>query len=87
MIVFATWMGIRYVCGGETTWVILLNGIVHVFMFIYYLLTALDGKLKKVLWMKRLITQIQLVSEQIFKKFLLISDVGFWKKIARIYSW
>lgn len=61
-MVMGLWVTMKYVCGGETTWIMFLNSLVHVFMFTYYLLTALDSNLKKVLWMKKFITQIQLVS-------------------------
>lgn len=61
-MVLASWIAVRYLCGGESVWVSALNGVVHVFMFMYYLLTAKDSSWKKVIWMKKMITQIQLVS-------------------------
>lgn len=61
-MVFITWVGIKYVAGGESTWIVLINCLVHVFMFTYYLLTAFDSRLKNLIRIKRTITEIQLVS-------------------------
>lgn len=39
-----------------------LNSFVHVVMYSYYLLTALNPKYKENVWWKKYITQLQIVS-------------------------
>ncbi|KAF0985695.1 hypothetical protein HZS_1155, partial [Henneguya salminicola] len=46
---------------------VILNSIVHVFMYSYYLLSGLGPSIQKYLWWKKYITQMQLVFSFLFK--------------------
>ncbi|XP_050336229.1 elongation of very long chain fatty acids protein F-like [Bactrocera neohumeralis] len=47
--------------GGQGSTIGMLNALVHVVMYVYYLLSSIDTELKKSLWWKKYITQLQLV--------------------------
>ncbi len=55
------WIGIRWVPGGAAYFGAMLNSLVHVFMYSYYLLAAMGPAYKKYLWWKPYITKMQLV--------------------------
>ncbi|CAG9817336.1 unnamed protein product [Phaedon cochleariae] len=55
------WFGIRFFPGGMSLWIPMINGFVHVVMFIYYSLTALDSSWKQSIAFKKRLTQIQLL--------------------------
>lgn len=57
---------VKYVPGGHTTFVGLLNTFVHVILYGYYFLAALGPQVQKYLWWKKYITRLQLVSLQTF---------------------
>lgn len=61
-MVILTFFGVRFVPGGHSIFMGYVNCIVHVCMYSYYLVTAYDKKFKKNLWVKRRITELQLVS-------------------------
>lgn len=46
--------------GGHGSTVPMLNTLVHTIMYVYYLLSSIDPELKKSLWWKKYITQMQL---------------------------
>lgn len=48
--------------GGHVALFGTINAFVHVVMYFYYLLTAVDASYKKSIWWKRHITELQLVS-------------------------
>jgi hypothetical protein len=50
----------------------LLNSLVHTFMYAYYGLSALGDRVKKFLWWKKYLTQMQLVRIDVHSK----SDMG-----------
>lgn len=54
------WFGIMYVAGGQTFTTVMLNSFVHVVMYFYYALSAIESA-KPYLWWKRYLTQLQLV--------------------------
>lgn len=58
-----TWIAVKYVAGGHSMFLGMLNTAVHTVMYTYYLLAALGPAFKKYLWWKKYITQIQIVSE------------------------
>lgn len=58
-----SWIAVKYVAGGHSAYLGLLNTAVHAVMYTYYLLAALGPQFKKYLWWKKYITQIQIVSE------------------------
>lgn len=53
---------VKYLPGGHSTFVGLLNTFVHVILYGYYFLAALGPQIQKYLWWKRYITKLQLVS-------------------------
>lgn len=60
-MVLLTWHGVKYLPGGHSVFMGALNSFVHVVMYSYYLLTALNPKYKNNLWWKKYITQLQIV--------------------------
>nr|QBO55934.1 elongation of very long chain fatty acid 9d [Brachionus rotundiformis] len=55
------WIGLKYVGGGQTFFLCMLNSFVHSVMYAYYGLSALGPAVQKYLWWKRYITQLQLI--------------------------
>ncbi|KAG5879390.1 hypothetical protein JTB14_016735 [Gonioctena quinquepunctata] len=46
-MVWGIWLGVRFFCGGYGRWLLFGNSFVHIFMFSYYLLTAIDKRLER----------------------------------------
>lgn len=63
-----SWIAVKYVAGGHSCYLGLLNTLVHAVMYTYYLLAALGPQYKKYLWWKKYITQIQIVRQTICLK-------------------
>ena len=57
----ASWFGSKYVGGGNSFILLLLNSLVHTFMYAYYGLAAFGPHMQKYLWWKKYLTQLQLV--------------------------
>lgn len=55
------WLGLKYVGGGQTFFLCMLNSFVHTVMYGYYGLSALGPSVQKHLWWKKYLTQLQLV--------------------------
>lgn len=55
-------VGARYMGGGHSVFIGILNTFVHVWMYTYYLLAAYDSSYQKNIWWKKYITILQLVS-------------------------
>jgi elongation of very long chain fatty acids protein 7 len=53
------WRGIT---GGHGTFSNLVNNIVHIIMYTYYMLSAMGPQYQKYLWWKKHLTLLQLVS-------------------------
>lgn len=60
-MVLLAWHGVKYLPGGHSVFMGALNSFVHVVMYSYYLLTAVNKKYKNNLWWKKYITQLQIV--------------------------
>lgn len=60
------WSGARYVPGGHSFFCALLNSVVHIFMYLYYFLSLLGPHMRKYLWWKRYLTQMQLLQFLLF---------------------
>lgn len=54
------WIGIKWVAGGQSFLSALINSLVHVIMYTYYGMSAVQS-LRKYLWWKRHLTQFQLI--------------------------
>jgi hypothetical protein len=58
---FGSWVAAKWMCGGSLAILGVLNAFVHSVMYSYYYITAFKPELKKSLWWKKYITQIQLL--------------------------
>ncbi|XP_065557065.1 very long chain fatty acid elongase 4-like [Artemia franciscana] len=54
------WIGIKWVAGGSAFLAAMINSFIHVFMYLYYGLSALGPWIKKYLWWKKYLTLLQL---------------------------
>ncbi|KAK0074785.1 hypothetical protein PV326_012176, partial [Microctonus aethiopoides] len=57
----ATWLGVKFVPGGHSTFFGLINTFVHIIMYGYYYLAALGSKMKPYLWWKKYLTALQMI--------------------------
>ncbi|VVC92251.1 unnamed protein product [Leptidea sinapis] len=57
----ASWIGAKYVAGGQCVLVGYINSFVHAIMYSYYLVSGLGPEYRKYLWWKKYVTLIQLV--------------------------
>jgi len=55
------WLGVKYVGGGQTFFLCMLNSFIHVIMYTYYGLSAAGPQMQKYLWWKKYLTQVQLI--------------------------
>lgn len=55
------WLGLKYVGGGQTFFLCMLNSFVHTVMYGYYMLAAFGPFMQKYLWWKKYLTQLQLI--------------------------
>lgn len=60
-MVFGGYIASRFCIAGHGTMVAVLNCFVHAVMYGYYLFSALNENVKKSIWWKKHITQIQLI--------------------------
>jgi len=56
-----SWIFLKYVGGGHSTFFMFLNMGVHVVMYFYYLMSSMGPEVQKYLWWKRYITSMQLL--------------------------
>ncbi len=76
------WIGVNYLADGYTSIPILLNSIVHIIMYSYYVLSSLGYKHKSWLWWKKYLSIIQMVSLKLLRKtFLFINFILTTKKL------
>lgn len=61
IITFSYFLAVRWLPGGHSSMLGIVNAFVHGFMYFYYFLSALKPNLSRSVWKKR-ITQIQLVT-------------------------
>uniref|UniRef100_A0A3Q2UPX6 Elongation of very long chain fatty acids protein n=1 Tax=Fundulus heteroclitus TaxID=8078 RepID=A0A3Q2UPX6_FUNHE len=66
-MIFNWWAGVKYVAGGQSFLIGLINSLVHIVMYLYYGLAALGPHMNKYLWWKRYLTSLQLL------QFLIVS--------------
>ncbi|XP_004079097.1 elongation of very long chain fatty acids protein 4-like isoform X1 [Oryzias latipes] len=60
-MIFNWWAGVKYVAGGQSFLIGLINSFVHVVMYLYYGLAAVGPSMTKYLWWKRCLTSLQLL--------------------------
>ncbi|KAK9875978.1 hypothetical protein WA026_011079 [Henosepilachna vigintioctopunctata] len=61
MMVTFPWVGAKFVPGGNTIFIGVFNVFVHMIMYFYYAITLWNSGLKKNVWWKKYLTQLQLV--------------------------
>lgn len=68
-MVVLTWIGCRFIPGGSSLNLGILNTFVHAFMYSYYLASVWDKKYARNLWLKKQITHLQMVRSR-FNQFV-----------------
>lgn len=63
-----TYIAARWVPGGHALLLGFINLFVHAFMYFYYFLTAIKPELKRSIWWKKHITQVQLVIKKFYNQ-------------------
>lgn len=58
---FSTWFGVKFTAGGHLTLFGVINSLVHVIMYGYYLLAALGPQMRPYLWWKKYLTFLQII--------------------------
>ncbi|CAH1978684.1 unnamed protein product [Acanthoscelides obtectus] len=56
-----TWILVRFIAGGHGTFSNLINNMVHVIMYFYYMVSAMGPEYQKYIWWKKHVTTIQLI--------------------------
>ncbi|XP_013184412.1 elongation of very long chain fatty acids protein 7 [Amyelois transitella] len=82
---FEAWLLVKFIAGGHGTFSNIVNNLVHVIMYGYYMVAAMGPQYQKYLWWKKHLTHIQLA--QFFMVLFhsisaLIYDCGYPKIIA-----
>ncbi|XP_050557035.1 elongation of very long chain fatty acids protein 7-like [Spodoptera frugiperda] len=82
---FEAWLLVKFIAGGHGTFSNIVNNLVHVIMYSYYMLAAMGPQYQKYLWWKKHLTTLQLV--QFFMVLFhsisaLVYDCGYPKFIA-----
>lgn len=57
----SVWFGVKFTPGGHSTFFGLLNSLVHIIMYTYYMLSAMGPHMQKYLWWKKYLTALQLI--------------------------
>lgn len=60
-MILCSFAGIFFVPNGTSVWLPMINSPIHAIMYSYYLLTTLNPKYKKNLWMRKSLTRLQMV--------------------------
>ncbi|XP_049805466.1 elongation of very long chain fatty acids protein AAEL008004-like [Schistocerca nitens] len=80
-----TWICCKFIAGGHGTFSNLINNIVHVIMYLYYMMAAMGPAYHKYLWWKKYLTSLQLAQFTlvfIHSAQVLFIDCGYPKLIA-----
>ncbi|KAL4704894.1 hypothetical protein ACJJTC_018511, partial [Scirpophaga incertulas] len=82
---FEAWLLVKFIAGGHGTFSNIVNNLVHIIMYSYYMLAAMGPQYQKYLWWKKHLTTLQLV--QFFMVLFhsisaLVYDCGYPKIIA-----
>ncbi|KAL5007554.1 hypothetical protein ScPMuIL_016360 [Solemya velum] len=59
-IFIGSWVGMKWVAGGQAFFCAMMNSFIHILMYFYYELSAMGPKVRKYLWWKHYLTLIQL---------------------------
>lgn len=80
-----TWVCVKFIAGGHGTFSNLVNNIVHIIMYTYYMMSAMGPQYQKYLWWKKHLTLLQLLQFTlvfIHSAQVLIFDCGYPKLVA-----
>lgn len=82
---FEAWLLVKFVAGGHGTFSNIVNNLVHIIMYMYYMVSAMGPEYQKYLWWKKHLTTLQLI--QFFLVLFhsasaLVYDCGYPKIIA-----
>ncbi|XP_023935611.2 elongation of very long chain fatty acids protein 7 [Bicyclus anynana] len=82
---FEAWLLVKFIAGGHGTFSNIVNNLVHVIMYSYYMMAAMGPQYQKYLWWKKHLTTLQLI--QFFMVLFhsisaLVYDCGYPKIIA-----
>ncbi|XP_054712836.1 elongation of very long chain fatty acids protein 7-like [Uloborus diversus] len=61
LVPLTSWFGIRFGASGYTTIFAFLNSFVHIWMYLYYGLSAFGPQVQKYLWWKKYLTMLQMI--------------------------
>lgn len=87
--VLYTWAYLKYLPGEQAIFVGLVNSMVHVIMYFYYMVAAMGPKYQKYLWWKKYLTWIQLgqfVFILAYMISLLVSDCHLPRLVSILFS-
>lgn len=59
-ILLLTYIALKVVPGGHASLLPIVNSFVHSIMYFYYFLTSINSEVKKSIWWKKYVTQMQL---------------------------
>ena len=76
LVPITLWFGIKYGAGGYNSIFAFLNSFVHIWMYLYYGLSALGPAFQKYLWWKKYLTMLQMV--QFFIVFTFMVQLTFF---------
>ncbi|KAK7604933.1 hypothetical protein V9T40_006119 [Parthenolecanium corni] len=82
-----TWICVKFIAGGHGTFSNLVNNMVHVIMYSYYMISAMGPQYQKYLWWKKHLTSLQLLQFMlvfIHSAQVLIFDCGYPKLVAAL---
>ncbi|XP_077285173.1 very long chain fatty acid elongase AAEL008004 [Arctopsyche grandis] len=82
---FEAWILVKFIGGGHGTFSNIINNLVHVIMYFYYMVAAMGPEYQKYIWWKKHLTTLQLI--QFFMVFFhsasaLVYDCGYPRLIS-----
>ncbi|XP_023940025.1 elongation of very long chain fatty acids protein isoform X2 [Bicyclus anynana] len=87
-MVAVAWSMVKWLPGGHTSFLVVVNSFVHIVMYSYYLLTVWDDAYKQSLWWKKHVTQLQILQFTIlflhFSALALVDECAFPRQPAYI---
>lgn len=82
-----SWLVVKYYPGGHLTFYPMINSMVHIVMYTYYLLSAMGPKVQKYLWWKKYLTTLQLVNKYYCQLVVKVIIIFYIPYIVTIWNW